>query len=344
MKKTLELFMKNPYWKGIYDNAPSEEVKEYYRIMFEFFSFESDENDPGIEAAEERLMDLMLTRQDAEYVRDHSGMGIARGSYNKWIEKLFDEEKAEAISASFFRGELRNPYYQPAKNKERKERKMERTIRVKGRGKISVKPDTIRLTIEAEAMCKEYDEAVKKSAEDTAVLRETVRKAGLNPKDLKTIRFSVDTEYERYRDRNNDFKRKFIGYKYSHNMYVEFPNDNELLGRVLYALANCPVKVVFSIRHTVKDAEAVKNELLGKAVEDSRTKAEVLSSSAGVMLGDIITIDYSWGELNIYSEPMHNLYMVAEDTKIYEEASYNIDIEADDIDVQDTVTVVWEIE
>ena len=27
--------MKNSFWKGIYDNAPSDEVKEYYRIMFD---------------------------------------------------------------------------------------------------------------------------------------------------------------------------------------------------------------------------------------------------------------------------------------------------------------------
>ena len=90
------------------------------------------------------------------------------------------------------------------------------------------------------------------------------------------------------------------------------------------------------------NVEAVKNELLGKAVTDSRAKAQVLTESAGVTLGDIVNIDYSWGELEIYSRPMRNLtFGSAINAK--EESTFDLDIEAEDIDVQDTVNVVWEI-
>ena len=40
-----DCFMENPYWKSVYENAPSNECREYYRIMFEYFSFETDEED-----------------------------------------------------------------------------------------------------------------------------------------------------------------------------------------------------------------------------------------------------------------------------------------------------------
>lgn len=216
---------------------------------------------------------------------------------------------------------------------------MERTIRVTGKGKISVSPDTIRLNINAEGVYKEYAEAVSKASEETSLIREAVSKAGLDPKDLKTAHFGVDAEYESYHDRNNNWRRKFVGYKYQHRLNIKFPNDNEVLGSVLYQLSKCPVKVEFSIEHTVKDTEAVKNELLGKAVEDSKAKADVLSKAAGVKLDDIISIDYSWGELEIYSRPMeYGSAIMADGLRACE-----IDIEADDIDVQDTVTVVWRI-
>ena len=219
---------------------------------------------------------------------------------------------------------------------------MERIIKVTGRGKISVKPDTIQLNINAEGIYKEYAEAVRRSTEDTALIRETIAKAGLDPKDLKTVYFGVDTEYENYQDRHGNWKQRFKGYKYSHSMHLKFPADNEVLGKVLYELANCKVSVQFSISHTVKDVEAVKNELLGKAVTDSRTKAQVLTEAAGVTLGDIVNIDYSWGELEIYSRPMRNLaFGSAINAK--EDSAFDLDIEAEDIDVQDTVTVVWEI-
>ena len=48
-----------------------------------------------------------------------------------------------------------------------KVRKMERTIRVTGKGKLAVKPDTIRLRLNMEGMSKEYDETLKVSTEHT---------------------------------------------------------------------------------------------------------------------------------------------------------------------------------
>lgn len=216
---------------------------------------------------------------------------------------------------------------------------MDRTIRVKGMGKISVKPDRIRLNLSSKEICKRYDEAIEKASLCTKKLRETMEKAGLDSKDLKTLIFDIDTEYESYRDRNDDYKRRFIGYSYSHKLYIEFPNNNKLLGRVLYELSKCEFNVEFFIRHTVKDVSGAKNILLEKAVEDSKIKAEILSKAAGVKLGEVINIDYSWGELEIFSSPIKNFAL--------SEASINksidIDIEADDIDLEDTVTIVWEI-
>ena len=215
---------------------------------------------------------------------------------------------------------------------------MERTIRVKGKGKISVKPDTIKITIKAEGLRWNYDETVEQSTKDTRILRDALEKAGLDPKNLKTTHFSIDSKYTSYHDKNNDYKETFVGYEYNHRAYIEFDNDNKILGRVLYELAHCDVKVKFEINHTVKDKEKVKNDLLEKAVEDSTTKAKVLAKASGVKLKEILSIDYSWGEIEIYSETMNDLMLCEAASR------YDIDIEADDIDVRDTVTITWIIE
>lgn len=215
---------------------------------------------------------------------------------------------------------------------------MERTIRVKGKGKISVKPDTIKIMIKAEGLRWNYDETIEQSTQDTRILRDALKNAGLDPKDLKTTYFSIDSKYKSYHDKNNDYKEKFVGYEYEHRTYIEFENDNKILGKVLYELAHCDVKVKFEINQTVKDKEKVKNDLLEKAVEDSTTKAKVLAKASGVKLKEILNIEYSWGEIEIYSSPMDD-WMVCEAA-----STYDIDIEADDIDVQDTVTITWIIE
>ena len=218
---------------------------------------------------------------------------------------------------------------------------MERNIRVSGKGKLSVRPDTICLAIEAEGVSPDYEKTIKESADQTKVLRESLEKSGLSGKELKTKHFSIQSEYESYRDKNDNYKRRFTGYKFEHHTEIKFPNDNEQLGRTLYELSHCPVEVEFSICYTVSNPEDVRNELLRKAVKDSRVKAEILAESAGVNLGEIKRIDYSWGELQIVSHPIDKF--MAKPMLLESRASYDIDIEAHDIDVDDTVTIEWEL-
>lgn len=221
---------------------------------------------------------------------------------------------------------------------------MERTIKVTGKGKISVKPDTIRLTITQSALYPVYEEAIKDSADKKEFLNNKLQELGFEKSKLKTLHYNVDSEYESYQDKNNNWKRRFSGYKYTHRMKLEFASDNALLGKVLSVVSRCPGEPEFSIQYTISDAEAAKNELLAKAVEDSKIKANVLSTAAGVSLKEIMTIDYSWGEIDFVTRPVNELMMRScIDSELAEE-SINFDIEADDIDVTDTVTVVWSIE
>ena len=218
-----------------------------------------------------------------------------------------------------------------------------RTIRVTGKGQIKVKPDTTRITMSLEGTYPDYGEALRRSSQDTEHLKDLLSAFGFERSDLKTLNFSVDTEYESYKDKGT-YKQRFVGYKFHHLMKVEFFSDNERLGKVLYALANCPVKPEFRLSYTVSDPEAAKNELLGKAIKDAKEKAGVLTQAAGVELKDIQSIDYSWGEINFEVQPMNRM-IVADECMAAPMAaeSYDMDIEPDDIEVSDTVTVIWEI-
>lgn len=221
---------------------------------------------------------------------------------------------------------------------------MERTIRVTGKGKITVKPDTIRLRLSMEGIYPEYDETLQKSSEIVELLKDLVEKQGYERKELKTLYFNIDTEYESYQAKDKSWKRRFQGYKYVHRMKIEFPADNQRLGKMLYALAHCPVSPEFSIEYTVADPEKSKNELLGVAVKDSMKKASVLAEASGVKLGKILNIDYSWGEIDFVSRPLQEMSLRCCEPMECDSASYDMDIEPDDIDISDTVTVIWELD
>ena len=217
-----------------------------------------------------------------------------------------------------------------------------RIIRVTGRGTLKLRPDVTRLTITISGHEKDYADTVERSSRDTEALAAAVTPLGFERTALKTISFDVNARYEGINDKNGNYRRVFRGYEFSHILKLEFPSDNALLGRILYAMAHSSVDAEFDISYTVKDREAAQNELLGKAVEDAAAKARILSDAAGTRLGEIRSIDYSWGEIEMVARPMNRMVKMA-DCAVEQAYGCAMDIEPDDITVSDTVTVVWEI-
>jgi|P1105metagenome_2_1110788.scaffolds.fasta_scaffold44404_2 hypothetical protein len=220
-----------------------------------------------------------------------------------------------------------------------------RTIRVTGTGTLMLKPDMTRITLDLGDVCPEYDEAMRRSSEHTHALRELLSDLGFQPSDLKTLSFSVDAEYESYRDFDDTYKQRFVGYRFLHRMKLEFESDNDRLGRVLYALAHSAAQPEFRVSAFVRDTESAKNALLEKAAADSAKKAALLARAAGAELKAVQSIDYSWGELRFESETV-NCCVDSEAvclSKIAPTDRYALDVEPDDIRATETVTMVWEL-
>ena len=221
-----------------------------------------------------------------------------------------------------------------------------KTIRITGQGKLRVHPDMTVITMELKGQYRDYDETLRRSSEDTEQIKDILSAFGFERADLKTLNFNVETEYERYDERHGtrtEFKRRFAGYSFSHTLKVEFASDNKRLGKILFALANSPLNPELRISYTVRDREAAKNELMVKAVSDARGKASVLAEAAGITLGAIQSVDYSWREFNFEISPMKNFVMEEKCMVSMAEDSYDMDIEPDDIEITDTVTIIWEI-
>ncbi len=218
---------------------------------------------------------------------------------------------------------------------------MNRTMRVKGKGNIKVKPDMTRVTMSLTNLCKDYDEALRRSSENSGLLRKAVCELGFDESDLKTVNFNVDVQNESYRDRYDNWRNRFVGYKVNHTLKIEFDSNNVLLGRLLARISDSTAKPEFNISFFVKDNEAAKNQLLGNAVKDAKAKAVILAEAAGVNLGAIQTIDYNWGEIRFESAPIP--MMGPAGAPMDEPTDFNLDIEPNDIQTSDTVTVEWEI-
>lgn len=214
-----------------------------------------------------------------------------------------------------------------------------RTITVKGIGAVSVKPDLIVLRLSMVTEEYEYDAAMKAAAEKIDFLNKALEAAGFEKKSAKTADFRVRADYDRLNDGKGNYTSVFMGYKCRHELKIEFDFDTKRLAKALSEISKCIAKPEISIDFTVKDSSAVSGELLKAAVKNAREKAEILCAASGAKLGGLLSIDYNWGELHLYSETDYDV----EGKCMMLGAADDMDIEPEEIKARDTATFAWEI-
>lgn len=217
-----------------------------------------------------------------------------------------------------------------------------RAITVKGTGNVSARPDYIVLSLNIEVLSKTYDHAMSEAAERIERLQGATVHVGYRKEDLKTTSFDVQTRYENVKDRQGNYKREFAGYTCSYRLKLAFDFDDKQLANVISAIANCGAQPEISIAFTVKNPEKISEELLINATENAKSKAEILCKASGNTLGQILNIDYNWGELNVYSRTSYDVEDCIQPLMAMSKCAAP-EIEPDDIDVSDTVAFTWEI-
>ena len=216
------------------------------------------------------------------------------------------------------------------------------TITVKGTGNVSARPDYIVLSLNIEVLSETYDRAMTDASERIKRLQDVAALVGYEKSDLKTTSFNVQTRYENVKDRQGNYKREFAGYACSYHLKLAFGFDSKQLAKVISAIANCGAQPEISVAFTVKSPEKINEELLISATENAKMKAEILCKASGNTLGQLLNIDYNWGELNVFSRTSYDVEDCIQPLMAMSKCAVP-EIEPDDIDVSDTVSFPWKI-
>ncbi len=184
---------------------------------------------------------------------------------------------------------------------------MMKTITVRGVGNVSTRPDYITISMTIESIRKDYDKAMKDASERITKLQDVAVSSGYTKEDLKTTSFNVDIRYESVKDRQGNYNREFTGYACVYRLKLAFDFDSKQLAKVISAIANSETNPELSIAFTVKNPAKVSEELLESAALNARAKAEILCRASGSEMGQLLSIDYNWGELNIVSRTSYKM-------------------------------------
>jgi len=211
-----------------------------------------------------------------------------------------------------------------------------RTLRIKGTGQASRQPDQAEITFQIETLHTDYQESFAENNRKTAALKNAVQNVGFERSIVKTVSF----ESKRKMDKKKDPVTKeeswfYIGYEFTHKLIIRLSSDWQEINNCMQAIVSSEADSELKIRFSIKDQASFRQEILTDAVKNARIGAETICNAAGVKLGEVLDIDYSWGEVRFKHEECY------EDMCF--ESSEVMEIEPDDIKSSDTVEVVFEI-
>ncbi len=168
-------------------------------------------------------------------------------------------------------------------------------------GKVTVVPDIAKVSLGIEAQGQSLKQAQSDVNVKSKNLTDSLKKLGIDEKDIKTTNYSVSPEYD-----YQTTPYRINGYRVSINYEVKI-TDFGIVNDALVVATSAGANVIGNLSFEVNDK--TKEEMTQKAREEAvklaKTKAEGLAKAAGITLGKIINVTESQGV--DYPRPMMEL-------------------------------------
>lgn len=212
-----------------------------------------------------------------------------------------------------------------------------RSIKVTGESILNVAPDTLQVKINFSEIKPTYEETIKSSEKTLNFIQNKLKDKGIKKEQIKTTHFNVDSYYENVKTEAGNYERKFIGYRYTHKIYIDLDRKDKKIGEVLKVFNNLKIEdIQVSLVYKLKNDKEIKNKLMVNAFEDAQEKANILAKSGNFEIAEIEEIEYISKGDNKEVEPIGK-------GTILLQSNSNMDIQPDDLQFRDKVIVIWRI-
>jgi len=164
--------------------------------------------------------------------------------------------------------------------------RVERTIRIEGEGRISIKPDLTMVTMGVTTEAETVAEAQAQNTETINRLLDGIKDLGIDDADIKTENYNM---YPRY-DYNMDGGRTLVGYEISQNVSVKIRNAQRA-GEVLRLAGEAGATNVGGLQQVIDERQVYLEQARVEAMKQVADKAFMLSQTLGVQLVSVVSYD-----------------------------------------------------
>jgi uncharacterized protein YggE len=158
-------------------------------------------------------------------------------------------------------------------------------------GKETVVPDIAKVTLGIESQGQVLKNVQNEVNKKSKSLTDSLKKLGIDEKDIKTTNYSVSPEYD-----YQTTPYRINGYRVSTNYEVkitDFEKVNDVLSAATSSGANTIGNISFEVNDKTK--EEVTQKAREEAVKLAKDKAQGLAKASGITLGKIINVTESTG-------------------------------------------------
>ncbi len=181
-----------------------------------------------------------------------------------------------------------------------------KTLKITGIGHSSMSPNQIELKFRLCTLDKNYEKANSIHSQKLETLISSLTTLNFKKEDIKTSSFNIQTKYKSIRTLSGEYKEEFEGYYINQNLVLVFDYNMDLLDKILNNISSSKTNPKLSINFTIKEKEEFENKLLENAYTDARKKAEILAKASNQVISSIVSIDYSFGSIHLYSDTMYD--------------------------------------
>jgi hypothetical protein len=226
-----------------------------------------------------------------------------------------------------------------------------KTLVITATGAAKAAPDVIDVSFSASSCELTYEEAAKSAKKKMDFLQEDMAGLGIGAKELKTTNYSVGSEYRNEQLKDGRNRSIFVGYRCRHNVALRIELDFELLNKVLKVIGKVSdtgtdsdtssISVVFSVR----DTDSLKETVIRDAIKKAKIQANIIADESGVTLAGIVNINCAFSTVHFSSSTVPRLGRTRGSSNYSaQETVFGMsDITPDDVDVNENITITWEI-
>jgi len=168
-----------------------------------------------------------------------------------------------------------------------------RSMSVNGIGRVTIVPDIATINIGVRTEAEAVNDALEGNTAQANAIARALQDLGIEEKDIQTSNFNIYPN-DRWNPMTGEVEGRYFVVENSVNVTVR---DLPSLGQVLNTVVEAGANSIYGITFNVEDRSAAVAEARDLAIADAKAKAGAIAQSAGVELGEIISISVYEGAM-----------------------------------------------